>query len=327
MKNTEEKKIVAGVDVAKAELVVRGSWDTSVRRFENTANGVKKLLKVLKEHGCSLVVCEHTGRHEQLLVSTLFSKDMPVHCAHPKAIHHFAKARKATAKSDPIDAETIMLYGLTMELKPTQPPSPGLRRLQELAGRRDDLREMLIMEKNRLKAPGISSALKSDIRAVIKMLENRLQRNEQEIADLLKDEPSLAAPVQILCKEYGVGLISAALLYASMPELGTLTRQTAASLAGLAPILRDSGRYSGQRRIGGGRTLARNALYMVAMAAIRKKGSILQTVYLRLKRAGKRNMVALTAVMRKLIIRLNTVLKVLHEPIIRNSPVGATSAQ
>lgn len=314
MKNVEEKqKVVAGVDVAKGELVVRGSWDTNVVRFENTQNGVRKLIKVLKDQSVTLVVCEHTGRYERLLVLALFSKGLPVHCAHPKAVHHFAKARKATAKSDPIDAETIMQYGIAMDLKPDQPPSTAFQALQELASRRDDLREMLVMEKNRLKAPGISSALKKDIREMIQVLEKRLQRNEEAMENLIKKEPSLAAPIEILRKQHGVGLISAVLLYASMPELGTLTRQTSASLAGLAPILRDSGKYSGQRRIGGGRTLARNALYMVAMAAIRKKDGVLQKLYLNLRKAGKRRMVALTAVMRKLIIRLNTVLKDLYK--------------
>lgn len=313
MKNIEEKKVVAGIDVAKGELVVRGSWDTKVMRFENTVKGVRSLVKKLREQCVTLVVCEHTGRYERLLVSTLLSKKVPVHCAHPKAVHHFAKARKATAKSDPIDAETIMQYGLSMELKPDQPPSAALQALQELASRRDDLREMLVMEKNRLKAPGISSALKRDIREMIRVLENRLKKNVEAMEQLTKEEPSLTAPIELLRKEHGVGLISACLLYASMPELGTLTRQTAASLAGLAPILRDSGKHSGQRRIGGGRVLARNALYMVAMSAIRKKNGILQKVYLRHKKAGKRQMVALTAVMRKLIIRLNTVLKDLYK--------------
>jgi transposase len=228
-------------------------------------------------------------------------------------VHYFAKARKASAKSDPIDAESIMLYGLTMNLKPDSPVSPALKAVRELAERRDDLRRILVAEKNRLKAPGISSTLKAGIRAMIQVLNNNLKKNEQEMEKIAENEPSIKHPIEILTKEYGVGLISAITIYAAMPELGTLTRQTAGALAGLAPILRESGKFSGQRRIGGGRSIVRSALYLVAMTAIRKKGSPLQKFYINLKKAGKRKIVALTAVMRKLIVRFNTLLKVMYQ--------------
>jgi len=247
------------------------------------------------------------------MVSTLHDNDIPVHCAQPRAVHYFARARKATAKSDPIDAETIMLYGLTMDLKPDRPLTPALKAVKELAERRDDLRRMLVAEKNRLKAPAISNSLKTSIKAMIRTIENHLKKNEQEMAKLVESEPSIKHPIEILTNEHGVGLISAITIYAAMPELGTLTRQTAGSLAGLAPILRESGKFSGQRQIGGGRSLARHALYLVAMSAIRKKGSPLQKFYINLNKAGKRRIVALTAVMRKLIVRFNTLLKVMYQ--------------
>lgn len=304
-------KVVLGVDVAKGELVVRGSWDSKLLRYENNRKGILQLIKLVKENKVELVVCEHTGKYERLLSSTLQSKEIAVHCAHPKAVHHFAKARKANAKSDPIDAETIMQYGLKMDLKPDVASRAEIQALQELASRREDLRNMLVQERNRLQAPGISGALKRDIQSLILVFEKRLKKNEKEMEQLIKDEPTLTAPINILKAEHGVGLISAVMIYAAIPELGTLTRQTVASLSGLAPKLRDSGQFSGQRRIGGGRTLARNALYMAALSASRKKGSPLKTMYDRLKAAGKRRKVALTAVMRKLIVRLNTALKVL----------------
>jgi len=274
-----KNKIVAGVDVSKAELVVRCSWADKVMRFDNTKSGVRKLTEVLKAGNVELVVCEHTGKYEQLLVATLHCSEIPVHCAHPKAVHYFAKARKASAKSDPIDAESIMLYGITMDLKPDSPLPPALKAAKELAERRDDLRRILVAEKNRLKAPDVSSSLKAGIRAMIKILKSHLKKNEQEMAKIAEKEPSIKQPIEILTKEYGVGLISAVTIYAAMPELGTLTRQTAGALAGLAPILRESGKFSGQRRIGGGRSIVRNALYLVAMTAIRQKGSPLQKFY------------------------------------------------
>jgi hypothetical protein len=126
------------------------------------------------------------------MVSTLHDNDIPVHCAQPRAVHYFARARKATAKSDPIDAETIMLYGLTMDLKPDRPLTPALKAVKELAERRDDLRRMLVAEKNRLK------------------------KNEQEMAKLVESEPSIKHPIEILTNGHGVGLISAITIYAAM---------------------------------------------------------------------------------------------------------------
>lgn len=315
MKKTEDKKkVVVGIDVSKSELVVRCSWETGVRKFENTSGGMHKLLTALKQRQVDLVVCEHTGKYEALLVSFLHHKKIPVHCAHSKATHHFAKARKVSGKSDPIDAETILQYGLCLDLKPDEPPSPELQALKELAARRDDLNKMLTMERNRLQAPGVSVSLKRQIRSLIRVIQQHLVNNTKEMAALVKDNPSLQKPVEILTKEYGVGLVSAVMIYASMPELGTLTRQTVASLSGLAPIMRESGKFYGQRRIGGGRSITRTALYMVAMTTIRKKGSVLQKFYVKLKKAGKCKKAALTAVMRKLIVRFNTLLKQLHLP-------------
>jgi transposase len=312
MTYTEGKKIVVGIDISSVELVVRGSWDTKVLRYSNDSKKIRELIQLLRKHGVTLVVCEHTGRYEWALMTALWKSSIPVHCAQPKAVHNFAKARKATGKSDPIDAETIMQYGLRMDLEPTEPPSEALVALKELTARRNDLNSMLVQEKNRLTAPAISNSLKKEILSHVQYLKKALLRNAQEIAELTQQEPSLKAPIECLDKEHGVGLTSAATIYASMPELGTLTRQTAGSLGGLAPLLRDSGKFSGQRKISGGRTQARNALYMVALCVIRKKEHPLSQFYLRLKKAGKHTSVALTAVMRKLVVRFNTQLKELR---------------
>lgn len=323
MTNTEDKKVVAGVDVSKDEHVVRVSEDKKIQRFKNDPKGIREFIKMLLKTNVSLVVCEHTGRYEWELLVALWKQGIRVHCAQPKAVHNFAKALKANGKSDPRDAETIMQYGIRMELEPTLPPSKELSALKELTARREDLNGMLVQEKNRLKAPGVSSATKKGIKTHITFLKKALLQNTEEIKELLDSEPTLKAPVACLDNEHGVGLITAACIYASMPELGTLDRQSAAALAGLAPFLRESGKFSGQRKIYGGRTHARCALYMVALSVIRKKDHVLRSFYLRLKRSGKKNAVALTAVMRKLIIRLNTQLKELRARQLRNLPLPA----
>jgi len=106
----------------------------------------------------------------------------------------------------------------------------------------------------------------------------------------------------------GVGRQTAWSVLAELPELGRLGRRQAASLAGLAPHPRESGTWKGRRRIGGGRPAVRKGLYMAALAAIRKN-TRLKTFYLRLRAAGKPPKVAITAVMRKLLLLLNSILK------------------
>jgi transposase len=314
MNNTEDKKVVAGIDVGSEELVVRISVDSKLLRYRNNPKGIRALVQVLRNLSVTLVVCEHTGRYEWELLLALWARKIPLHCAHPKATRNFAKAMKANSKSDPIDAEILMQYGLRMELELTVAPRAELIALKELTARRDDLNGMLVQETNRLKAPAISASLKSAIRAHLRYLKTALEKNAREIVDLVNKNPSIKIPIDCLDEQHGVGVLSAASIYASMPELGTLTRQSAGSLAGLAPLLRDSGKFSGQRKISGGRTQARNALYMVALTVIRKKNHVLSTFYKRLKKNGKKSNVALTAVMRKLIIYFNTKLRELRTP-------------
>jgi transposase len=93
-----------------------------------------------------------------------------------------------------------------------------------------------------------------------------------------------------------------------MPELGELNRGEAAALAGVAPFNRDSGQVSGRRRIYGGRRQVRSGLYMAALVAARYN-PILSQFYQRLRAAGKPPKLALTAVMRKLLLVLNSALK------------------
>ena len=304
--------IVAGVDVASTELVVRVSSEAQVRRYANDLKGIRDLVNLFREKKVSLVVCEHTGRHEWGLLQALWKKGIPVHCAHPKSVHNFAKALNENAKSDPIDAGVLLEYGLRMDLCPTLPPKPELTALRELTARRDDLNEMLVKEKNRLCAPAISLSLKADIKNHIRQLKSALKALEKRMRALVLEHESLRTPIERLDEEHGVGLVSAAALYANVPELGTLNRQSAAALVGLAPFIRSSGKFAGQRKITGGRTLPRNALYLVALSVIRKHRHPLRALYSRLKKSGKKSMVAITAVMRKLIIHFNTVLKELR---------------
>jgi transposase len=139
-------------------------------------------------------------------------------------------------------------------------------------------------------------------------LDQQIEACDQAILKLITADPELSHKAKRLDAIAGVGPVVAATVLAEMPELGRLSHGAAAALAGLAPYNRDSGDHSGVRHIGGGRVTVRGALYMAAMCAVRYD-RILKAFYQRLRLAGKKPLVALTACMRKLIVLMNRLLK------------------
>ena len=179
-------------------------------------------------------------------------------------------------------------------------------RLQALITRRRQLIEMLTAEKNRLAMA--AQWTRKDIRAHIHMLERQLKRIDDQLKDLIDQSPLWRQKDQILQSMPGVGPVLARTLLAELPELGTLNRRQIASLVGLAPFNRDSGRFRGRRMIWGGRAHIRTVLYMSAVVAARFN-PVIRAFYQRLKEAGKGFKVAITACMRKILIILNTMIK------------------
>ena len=189
----------------------------------------------------------------------------------------------------------------------TPPASPQQQQLANLAQRRRQLIQLLTNERNH--AEHYSDAFRSrQNRQLCKTLEKQIAQCDEAMASLIAQDTQLAHKASRLKAIPGVGPIVAATMLAEMPELGTLNRQTAAALAGVAPYTRDSGSQKGTRCIQGGRKAARNALYMATLTAMRYD-RILKEFYQRLLAAGKRPLVAMTACMRKLIILMNRLLK------------------
>lgn len=125
---------------------------------------------------------------------------------------------------------------------------------------------------------------------------------------LVAADPELQQRLSLLVSIPGIAETTAMVLVIEMPELGTLTPKQAASLAGLAPMTRQSGRWQGRTRIGGGRKTVRDALYMPALIAIRCNPGLARQ-YNALSTAGKPAKLAITAAMRKLITYANAVLR------------------
>lgn len=187
-------------------------------------------------------------------------------------------------------------------------PEPILTELRDLVRWRQHLKAQLIATSNRSEHGATQFVAREQAR-LCRQLTAQVAAVEAELAAALRRSPHWLAQIQKLTELDGVGTITAVATLSEMPELGQLGRREAAALAGLAPWTRQSGPWEGQRHIGGGRAEVRRGLYMAAVAVARMKHTQLGQFYNRLRETGKPAKVALTAVMRKLLLQMNHTLK------------------
>lgn len=294
-----------GLDVAKDSLAL--DFQGHIHSLSNNATGhawlLQKLGKVKNPH----VIIEATGGYEQPVVRSLHAAGIALSVVQPSRVRSYAKAKGQLAKTDPIDAALLTEFGASIHPSPTLPPSAEQLRLQELVGRRRQLIETTTAESNR-SAHYIDPLVRRQARRFMEFLGNQIKQCEKAIAALIAKQDEMASRSARLQQVQGVGFITAATLLAEMPELGLLTDQTAAAIAGVAPYNCDSGPCKGSRRIRGGRHHVRSSLYMATLCAVRFD-PVLKAFYLNLRNRGKKPLVALTAAMRKLIILLNRLIK------------------
>lgn len=295
-----------GIDVSKRHLDVHINPGGESFRVANTQAGVELLLGRLSGMSPSLVVLEATGKLEVLCAASLSNAGLPVAVVNPRQMRDFARATGRLAKTDAIDAGVIAHFAEAVkpELRPLRDADE--RGFDELLVRRRQIVEMLTAEKNRLKIT-FTAVVRKEIKDHIAYLERRLRKADAALSEAIEASPVWRAKDELLRSVPGVGAVTARTLIAEFPELGGLTRRKAASLAGVAPMNRDSGMKRGKRAIRGGRKEVRKVLYMAALSATRSHPGM-RAHYRRLTAAGKPKKVALVAVMRKLIIELNAVL-------------------
>ncbi len=297
--------IYTGLDIAKLNLQLHLA--SRIHDLPNTAAGHRRLCKRLAAQPGVQVVCESTGGYEREVVAALQQAQVPVSVLNPARVRHFARATGQRAKTDPIDAAVLSAYGQALHPKPTAPRTEQEQQLAELVRRRVQVLETLVAQRQqaeRLTLP----ALRRQAQSLVRRLERDVAQIQAQLQALRTQAPSLDERVQKLEAITGVGTLTALGVLAELPELGTLNRRQAAALAGLAPHPRESGQWHGRRSIGGGRAPVRRALYMAALVAAHSNRQ-LKEFYQRLRAAGKPAKVALTAVMRKLIVLMNHLLK------------------
>jgi len=299
-----------GIDIGKKAFVVAIHGEKTTKEYGNDATGIACFIKEKKSALSSgLCVVETTGGHEMRLLLNLCDAGFSAHRAPGRKIKNFIRSYGNEAKTDEIDAKALARYAQERfeSLELFIPPSQNARQLYELAQRRNDIKQMLVMEKCRLQAPRVEY-IKESIEEIIQSLKKSLDIITQKINELIETDKNLKEKKRVLLTVSGIGNIIANELLILVPELGSLNRREIASLVGVAPIARDSGQLKGYRRTGHGRGGIKPSLFLAAMAARQSKTS-LKTFYESLIARGKKKMVALTALMRKIIVIANARLK------------------
>lgn len=307
---TATATIYVGLDVAK--LTLQADLQGKTLAVANTPAGHQSLRKALDRLQAKTsrpvhVVCEGTGGYERAVVAALQEAPVAVSVHNAARVRAFARAQGRLAKTDALDAVVLSDFGHAMQPERDAPASEHEAALEALVVRRDQLKELVALEARREEHhhhPGV----KKEAALLRKQLAAHLERIQAQIQELLAQAAEIKARVERLTSVAGVGAVSAYTLLAYLPELGKLPRGAISALAGVAPMNADSGPVRGQRHIRGGRAPARKALYMAALCATLHNAH-LKTYYQHLKARGKAAKVALTAVMHKLLIHLNSLLK------------------
>ena len=296
-----------GIDISRNHLDAHCLPEGRSRRFTNDPRGFEALIDwVGSDVDC--IAHEPTGPWHREFEETLQDAGLPLKRMNPYRVRCFARALGMSAKTDAIDARVLACMADTAHHLPLTPVRSQLQRdLAELQTAREALvgdRTALLNRSKHLRLPLLQRQNRDRRRSI----ERQITRIDTEIGKLFESDDSLARRVEILTSIPGISHVIAAGLLAHMPELGELNRSTAASLAGLAPVTRESGLWKGRSFIGGGRRRVRSMLYMPALAAIRFNPDLRNT-YRSLKDAGKPSKVAITCVMRKLVVLANALLQ------------------
>ena len=301
-----------GIDVSKDKIDV---WSTETSSYFTVKNSRKKIREALyhfdREH--TLIVLENTGGYENTCIDTLNKIGYKIHRANNNKIKHFVEYQGIKAKTDKIDAKALAIYGkFTYANKDNQinvyeKPSEAQEKTRQLLFFSDNLKRLRTAMKNRIQSPNCE-AVKNIAKNVADYLNEQLKELDKIIDREVKDT-EMSDKCELLTQYKGVGKTTARELTVFLPELGKVNHRAIASLAGLAPHPKDSGKIKGYRSIkGNGRPIVRRILFMAALSAVRYNENLSKFYEKKLK-DGKRRMIVLTACMRKMLVQLNAIAK------------------
>ncbi len=299
--------VFVGIDVAKDKLDLARSDVGSILTVANDATGVARIVRQLRDARPALIVVEATGGLERALIDALLEADLPLALVNPAHVRHFARGIGKLAKTDSIDARVLTEFARLASPRLLQKRSQNQAELEALVTCRRQLTHVRTEQSNR-RAGTLSKTAVHSIDAVLKVLNRQILQLDREIATLIEGDDDMNHLDRLLKSVPGVGAVLSSTLLCELAEIGAVGRGQLASLVGVAPFNRDSGRFQGQRSIRGGRTSVRGVLYMATLAAMRFN-PVIQRFAQRLKQAGKLNKVAIVACMRKLLSILNAMIR------------------
>ena len=294
-----------GVDISKATLDAHRHATGEAARFANEAAGFEQLADWIGT-SAGRVVYESTGPWHRAFEETLAGR-LPLSRVNALRARRFAQAMGEEAKTDRTDARVLAAMGSALELRRTEPRSPAQRDLDELVTARDALVKDRTAALNRQKHVR-HRLLSRQLKNRLAQIGRQIKALDEEIAKVSEADAELSRRIEVLKSIAGVGPVVATGLLADMPELGHVDGKAAASLIGVAPWTRESGQWQGRSFIRGGRARPRRLLYMASVAALRCNPDMARK-YAELRARGKPPKVALTAVMRKLVVLANALLK------------------
>lgn len=296
---------IIGIDISKDRLDAFRLSDRSHRPFANDGKGHRALVRWI---GADVkVIFEPTGAYHRHLEAALASKDIPFVKVNPRQARRFAEATGTQAKTDRVDAMLLARMGAALDLAPCATRNESLHDLRELHVARIGLVKDRTAARNRV-AIAEHAVLKRQGKARLALIDRQLAEIDASMTAMITQDPELAERMDILVSIPGIGPATAFALLIDMPELGALDNRQAASLAGLAPVSRQSGTWQGKERIRGGRATLRRAIFMPALVAARHNTD-LKRKYEQLIANGKPPKLAITAIMRKLVVLANVLIR------------------
>jgi len=299
--------VTIGIDISKALLDVATYPVGQFKQFTNNKKGHKALIKWLATLTTKRIVFEATGAYHRGLEQFLGEYGLAFCKVNPRQARRFAEATGKLVKTDRVDALMLARFGELLEPPHSASKSQPLEELDELVVARRALVKDRTAAKNRqhnLRSP----LLKRQIKQRLKQIKQQIETIDARCMKLVQSDALLSKRYNILISIPGIGALTAIIILSEMPELGTMDKRQTAALAGLAPVARQSGSWKGKSFIRGGRANLRQALYMPALVATRFNEEM-ATRYKTMTKAGKPPKVALTAIMRKIIITANSLLR------------------
>jgi len=313
-----DPELYVGIDVSKANLDVAIGQEGETWQAANTAGGIQATVKRLQTYQPQMLVVESTGGLEKPLVKALQAIELPVAVVHPGRVRKFAAGVGWLAKTDRLDARLLAWFAFAAHPHPKPQPNPADVALSELVRRRNQIIEMLTAERNRRST--CPDSMQDALEEHIAWLTAERDRLTTQIETTLSNQPEFHEKDAVLQSAKGVGPILSATLLAELPELGIYSHKQIASLVGVAPFSKDSGRHHGKRQIKGGRSGVRCVLYLGTLSAIRYN-PLIRAHYQQLVDRGKLAKVAIVACMRKLLVILNAMLRDMRHWQLPSTPI------